>query len=127
MDLEIIADRRRRFAHVKPIVSINPKLGKIVIFQTTYDLAKKKVRLGDFEYVQCLLDKEDLSHFFIRPCKINDEGAKKVTLSGRTRIIVAKLLLERLGYAADETKQFPVSWNRDAKALEVDLKAPLKN
>ncbi len=107
------------------LVSMNPTLSRIVLYQKTLELMKEKTG-QDPTFVRLGVTKEHPKAFWIRPCGARDEGALKVHTMGKTRMISAKLLFNFLtekGWYVPKgkTDQFPVDWDDENKAVKVDL------
>jgi len=108
------------------LISMNPKMGRIVIYKKTLNLIKEKTR-QDPKFVRLGITDKHPKAFWIKPCAQGDEGALKVHVMGNTRMISAKSLfntLEEKGWYSPEgkTDQFPVEWDKDNEAIKVDLK-----
>ena len=119
-DIELIADARRGG---KKVVSLNPNLGRIVLYRATFETMAKEYG-KEFENVQVFLVDKYPGYFWIRPCDDEAKGAKKLHKTGETRLISAKMLLHKLGKKKGNTIQYDARWDAPHKALVVDITKP---
>jgi hypothetical protein len=118
-----IGDQRRGG---KQAVSINGKLGRLVIYQEAYRIFEKKSGREPITFVQ-LLTHENFPHiFWIRACdNAKDPAARALHLTGETRVISAKMLIAEIGKTDAETQQFYADWDPVNEALYVDINHPV--
>lgn len=120
-EMESIADERRGARHV---VSLNPKLGRVVLYKSIYKEMESAYGSA-FEYVQVFLVGKYPQHFWVRPCKEGEKGAKKLHRTGETRMVSAKMLLTRLGKdKGTGSVRFTARWDSRHNALVVDVSQP---
>lgn len=128
MRLEPVADERfvRRD---QPMVSINPKLKRLTIYQKTREMMIKKGGVPDFEYVVLLFDEdgEFPNTFWIKPVKEGEPNARKLNAtSDSTRTLAVSMLLNKLKWGEkkkNETERFKVTWDKQARCARVDVSA----
>jgi hypothetical protein len=107
------------------LISMNPNLGRIVLYQKTLDLIKEKTK-QDLKFVRLGITDEHPYAFWIKPCSNDDEGALKVHVMGNTRMVSAKQLFNKLkekGWYVSEgkTDQFPAEWDSSNEAVKIQL------
>ena len=120
-DMEMIADERRGARHV---VSLNPKLGRVVLYRAIYKEMEKAYG-GPFDHVQLFLVSKYPQHFWVRPCKEDTKGGKKLHRTGETRMISAKMLLNRIGKdKGTHSIRYPARWDGQHAGLVVDTSTP---
>jgi hypothetical protein len=120
---KLVEDERKR-AGKRMAISLNSNLGRVLLYKLAY-LELEDRRGGPVEYVQLFTATDEPKKFWIKPCKAEDPGAKHVLTTGNTRTVSAKKLISELGFEAEKTKQFPATWNREHKMLEVDISKAL--
>ncbi len=126
LEFDFIGDTRRIG---KQVVSMNPKLGRIVIYQKTLDVMKKETKKDEIKFVRLATANQCTNTFFIQPCNEGEPSSRQVHAMGSTRMISAKLLFKKLeekGWYSPKTKteQFEAEWDKDNGALRVDLNKP---
>jgi len=123
MRLTPVADERFvRRDH--PMVSINPKLKRLTIYQKTREMMIEKSGVQDFEYVILLLDEEgEFPHsFWIKPVEEGAPNSRKLNVtSDSTRTLAISMLLNKMEWGGKKTERFPVVWDKKAKCVRVDL------
>lgn len=119
-DIEFVADARRGG---RKIVSLNPNLGRIVLYRAIYEIMAKEYGEA-FENVQLFLVDKYPGYFWIRPCGEQAQGKKKLHKTGETRLISAKMLLHKLGKEKGNTIRYDARWDAPHKALVVDITKP---
>ncbi len=129
MRLEPVADERfvRRDS---PMVSINPKLKRLTIYQKTREMMIEKSGVQDFEYVTLFVDEdgEFPYTFWFKPVKEGEPNARKLNVtSDSTRTLAISMLLNKLKWHGQKTERFPVTWDKQAKCARVDLPVPEKD
>jgi hypothetical protein len=63
--------------------------------------------------------------FWIRPCAEDTDSGKKVHKTGETRMVSAKMLVNRLALA-EKAAQYSAKWDKKHNALMVDVSVPHK-
>ena len=94
-EFEIVADQRKGG---KKVVSINRSLGRIVIYKAVYDEMEKEWG-NSFDNVLLMVVPRISGKFWIRPCAEDTDSGKKVHKTGETRMVSAKMLVNRLALA----------------------------
>jgi hypothetical protein len=117
-DLEVVADDRRRG---RQAVSINGVMGRIVLYAGSYDAmcagAKQKV-----EHVQLKMSPRFPKMFWICPCSQKEIGARHIHTTGKTMLLSAKALIDRLGLKNQKTARYDAEWDSANQGLVVDLR-----
>lgn len=116
----VIADQRKGG---KRVVSINPNLGRVVLYRTIYD-EMEKAWGRPFDSVLLLIVERIPGRFWVRPCTDSTNGKKKIHKTGETRMISAKMLITRLNLDINETTQYAALWDKEHNALMVDVSRP---
>lgn len=120
-EFEIIADQRKGG---KKVISINRGLGRLVLYKAVYDEMEKE--WGDpFDNVLLMVVPRISGKFWIRPCSEGTDGGKKIHRTGETRMVSAKMLVNRLDLA-EKAAQYDATWDKKHRALMVDLSVPHK-
>lgn len=126
MRLKPVADERfLRRDH--PMVSINPKLKRLIIYQKAREMMIEKSGVPDFEYVILFLDEEGEypQSFWMKPVEEGELHARKLNVtSDSTRTLAISMLLNKLKWSGNKTERFPLVWDKKAKCARVDLHAP---
>ncbi|MGO9570512.1 MAG: hypothetical protein ACLP5H_23525 [Desulfomonilaceae bacterium] len=126
MKLKAVADERfLRRDH--PMVSINPKLKRLTIYQKTREMMIEKSGVPDFEYVILFLDEEgEFPHsFWMKPANEGELNARKLNVtSDSTRTLAISMLLNKMEWGGKKTERFPVIWDKRNKCARVDLPVP---
>lgn len=121
MALELLIDERHRHGE-RPMVSINPKLKRIVMYRSTRELMVQNYG-EQFEAVVILIDRSIKDAFWIRPCRLDVEGARRLhKTSDTTRSLSCSLLLQQLQWKGEKTQRFPVEWDAENSAAKVLFK-----
>jgi len=109
------------------MVSINPKLKRLTIYQKAREMMIEKSGVPDFEYV-ILFSDEDAEFprsFWIQPIEEGDLHARKLnSTSDSTRTLAISMLLKKLKWTGKKTERFPVTWDKKTKCARVDFFAP---
>jgi hypothetical protein len=117
-DLVVVADDRRRG---RTAVSINGKMGRIVLYAAAYaamrDATNQKV-----EYVQLKMSPRYPQAFWICPSTQESIGAKHILVSGKTMLLSAKTLVEKMGLKEQKTARYEAEWDPANEGLVVDLR-----
>ncbi|MGO9567255.1 MAG: hypothetical protein ACLP5H_06930, partial [Desulfomonilaceae bacterium] len=122
LDLKEIGDKRRGG---KQAVSINGKLGRLVIYQEAYRIFEQRSGLGPVKFVQLLIHANYPNVFWIRACNSGKEpAARGLHTTGETKVISAKKLIAEIGKDKAGTEQFYADWDPVNEALYVDLSHP---
>jgi len=123
---ELVIDKRHKF-HGN-ILTVNSKLGRIVMSSQLYDYAKENYG-KDFSYVQLLMISSGDPIFLIKPCDKEVPGARGVHIASGSRVISAKLLLQKMNWKSETGMHFNASWEEKPhyRALRVDLRKPLED
>jgi hypothetical protein len=123
LDFTEIGDERRGG---KKAVSINGKLGRLVIYQEAYRIFEDRSGKKPVKFIQ-LLRHNDYPHiFWIRACNsAKDHAARGVHTTGETKLISAKKLIREIGKNEAPTEQYFADWDPVNEALYVDLNHPL--
>jgi hypothetical protein len=116
----VVADQRKGG---KRVVSVNPNLGRIVIYRTIYE-EMEKAWGGKFDHVLLLIVERIPGKFWVRPCTDTADGKKKIHKTAETRMISAKMLITKLDLGIDETTQYKAIWDKNHNALMVDVSSP---
>lgn len=126
MRLKPVADER--FLHRdRPMVSINPKLKRLTIYQKAREMMIEKSGVPDFEYVILFLDEEGEfpRSFWIQPIEEGELNARKLNVtSDSTRTLAISMLLKKMKWGGKKTERFPVTWDKKNKCARVDLSVP---
>ncbi|MGB6067636.1 MAG: hypothetical protein WBG50_22750 [Desulfomonilaceae bacterium] len=122
-EFKLVQDDRKK-AGKTMAVSLNSNLGRLLLYRLAY-LELEDRRGGPVEFAQLFTAPDEPKKFWIKPCKADDPGAKHVLTTANTRTISAKKLISELKFQAEKTLQFPATWNREHKMLEVDISKPL--
>lgn len=117
-DLEVVADDRRRG---RQAVSINGEMGRIVLYAGSYDAMCRGVR-QKVEYVQLKMSPRFPKMFWICPCSPKEVGARHIHTSGKTMLLSAKALIDRLGLKGQKTARYDAEWDSANEGLVVDLR-----
>ena len=120
-EFEIVADQRKGG---KKVVSINRSLGRVVLYKAVYDEMEKEWK-SPFSNVLIMVVPRISGKFWIRPCAEDTDGGKKLHRTGETRMISAKMLVNRLGLT-EEAAQYNVKWDKNHNSLMVDVSVPYK-
>jgi hypothetical protein len=120
-EFEIVADQRKGG---KKVVSINRSLGRIVIYKAVYDEMEKEWG-NSFDNVLLMVVPRISGKFWIRPCAEDTDSGKKVHKTGETRMVSAKMLVNRLALA-EKAAQYSAKWDKKHNALMVDVSVPHK-
>lgn len=123
MRLEPVSDERfLRRDH--PMVSINPKLNRLTIYQKARQMMIEKSGVADFEHVILFVDEEGefpLS-FWLKPVGEDELHARKLNVtSDSTRTLAISMLLKKLKWNGKKTERFPMTWDKKIKCARVDL------
>ena len=123
-EFHIVKDERKRAAG-KTVVSVNPNLGRLVLYQATLAMMKEKTGKEELTNVVIKTHPEYPDYFWIQPCSEDAKGHRKVHSIGTTRILSAKKLTG-MGRLKDmeKTEQFHAEWDENNNALVVDLSNP---
>jgi len=120
MALQVVMDTRHVFRD-RSMVSINPKLRRIIFNKTSRELMVENYK-KEFEHVLLLRDPDIENAFWVRPCGPEEEGARQLNAaSGSTRSVSCSLLLNELNWQATKTETYSVSWDIQNNAAKVDL------
>ena len=119
----LVIDKRHKF-HGN-ILTVNSKLGRIVLSSQAYQYAVEHYG-KDFEQAQLLYSQKTPNTFIIRPCEKGIPGARGVHIASGSRVISAKLLLQTLEWTSEGGVHFAAEWIENLKALRVDLNKPLE-
>ena len=120
MALRVVIDRRY-INRERSMVSINPKLRRIVMNKATREMMIEHYG-KDFESVLLLIDPYIADAFWIMPCTPDQEGARALNATtGITRTISCSLLLNELNWKSTKTESYPVSWDNENNAAKVEL------
>ena len=122
-EFKLVQDDRKK-AGKTMAVSLNSNLGRLLLYRLAY-LELEDRRGGPVEFAELFTAPDEPKKFWIKPCKADDPGAKHVLTTANTRTISAKKLISELKFQAEKTLQFPATWNREHKMLEVDISKPL--
>jgi hypothetical protein len=126
MKLKAVADERfLRRDH--PMVSINPKLKRLTIYQKAREMMIEKSGIPDFEYVILFLDEEGEfpNSFWMQPVNEGTLNARKLNVtSDSTRTLAISMLLKKMKWDGKKTERFPVTWDKKNKCARVDLSVP---
>ena len=123
MALQVLIDKRHRHRD-KPMVSVNPKLKRIVIYKKARELMIKEYG-KEFETVLILFDPKIKDSFWLRPCRSDEEGARQLNAtSDTTRTLSCSLLLKELGWVGTKTERFAVTWDAENDAARVYISTP---
>jgi hypothetical protein len=117
-DLEVIADDRRRG---RQAVSINGQMGRIVLYAGSYNAMCAAIH-QKVEYVQLKMSPRYPKIFWICPCSPKEIGARHIHTSGKTMLLSAKALIDRLGLKGQKTARYDAVWDWMNKGLAVDLR-----
>ncbi len=120
-EFEIIADQRKGG---KKVISINRDLGRVVLYRAVYDEMEKEWGSA-FSNVLLMVVPRISGKFWIRPCGDDTDGGKKVHRTGETRMVSAKMLVNRLGLT-EKAAQYSAKWDKKHNALMVDVSVPHK-
>jgi hypothetical protein len=128
MRLEPVADERfvRRD---QPMVSINPKLKRLTIYQKAREMMIKESGVPDFEYVTLFVDEDGECPytFWIKPVKEGEPNARKLNVtSDSTRTLAISMLLNKLKWHGKKTERFSMTWDKKVKCARVELPVPDK-
>jgi hypothetical protein len=121
-DLKPIGDQRRGG---KQAVSVNAKMGRLVIYQHAYKIFETRSGRATIEYVQLLRHQAYPHVFWIRACGERDKTARKIHTTGDTKVISAKKLISEIGKTDADTEQYYADWDPQNGALYVDLNRPI--
>jgi len=123
-EFDIVKDERKRAAG-KTVVSVNPKLGRLVLYQATLATIREKTGKEELTYVVIKMHPRYPDYFWIQPCSEDTKGRRKVHRIGSTRMLSVKKLtgLGRLK-GMETTEQFQAQWDENNNALVVDLSNP---
>jgi hypothetical protein len=106
----------------KPMVSINPKLNRLVIYQKTRELMIEHNDGKEFEHIVLLRDPEELDAFWIKVADSEEPFARKLNAtSDTTRTAAISLLLKELDWKGKATERFPAMWDSKNKCIKVDI------
>ena len=120
MGLVVVSDKRY-VNRTRAMVSINPKLKRIVMNKTARELIIEHYK-DEFEHVLLMIDPEVPNCFWIRACNANVEGARQLNqTSGSTRTVSCSLLLNELNWTGNKTESYPLVWDPKNNAAKVDL------
>ena len=120
MALQVVIDRRY-INRERSMVSINPKLRRIVMNKATREMMIEHYG-KDFESVLLLIDPDIADAFWIMPCTPDQEGARALNATtGITRTISCSLLLNELNWKSTKTESYPVNWDNENNAAKVEL------
>src|SRR5208337_1958293 len=123
MRLKPVADER--FAsRDRPMVSINPKLKRLTIYQKAREMMMEKSGVEEFEYVTLFVDEDgELPYtFWIKPVNEGEPNARKLNVtSDSTRTLAISMLLNKLKWRGQKTERFPMIWDKQVKCARVDL------
>jgi hypothetical protein len=120
-EFEIVADQRKGG---KKVISINRNLGRVVLYKAVYEEMEKEWG-SPFSNVLLMVVPRISGKFWIRPCADDADGGKKIHRTGETRMVSAKMLVNRLDLA-EEAAQYSVKWDKKHNALMVDVSVPHK-
>lgn len=121
MALQRVGDER--YLHRdQPMVSINPKLNRLVIYQKTRELMIEHNNGEEFEHIVLLRDPEDMDAFWIQVADEGETYARKLNAtSDTTRTASVSLLLKELKWTGKKTERFPAEWDKKNKCVKVDI------
>jgi hypothetical protein len=120
MALVVVSDKRY-VNRTRAMVSINPKLKRIVMNKTARELMIEHHK-DEFEHVLLMIDPEVPNCFWVRACNANVEGARQLNqTSGSTRTVSCSLLLNELNWTGNKTESYPLVWDPKNNAAKVDL------
>jgi hypothetical protein len=121
MALKVLIDKRHEYRD-QAMVSINPKLKRIVIYKAAREMMIKHYG-KEFETVLILWDPKIKNAFWLRPCPPEERGARQLNAtSDTTRTLSCRLLLQELDWKGTKTERFPIAWDKENDAARVDLK-----
>lgn len=120
MALQVLIDKRHEYRD-QAMVSINPKLKRIVIYKAAREMMIKHYRKA-FETVLILWDSKIKNAFWLRPCPPEEKGSRQLSAtSDTTRTLSCRLLLQQLEWKGTKTERFPIAWDEKNDAARVDL------
>lgn len=120
MKLKVLVDDRHRHRS-SAMVSINPKLRRIVIYKKSREEMIQKYG-QEFETVQIMFHKDIKDAFWLTPCDPDEEGARQLNAtSDTTRTLSCSLLLKTLEWEGTKTERFPITWDTEHEAWKVDV------
>jgi len=120
MALETLIDARHEHRD-QAMVSINPKLQRIVIYKAAREMMIQKYG-EEFEAVLIQMDGKNKIAFWLKPCRREERGSRQLnTTSATTRTLSCRLLLQRLEWKGTKTERFHIAWDEKNEAARVDL------
>jgi hypothetical protein len=125
-----IGDYRR--SKGKQMVSLNAKLGRIILYRKTVEVIEQRTGIDPLQYIKLGVTDQYPNAFWIKPCSEDEDAAKKIhKMGGNTTMISAKSLfaeLKAMGHHFKEkSDRRDAEWDEENKALKVDLTPKLES